>query len=54
MGSFLDSEEFSLLYEAVKGRNLEMGVIFGGFYGLHRSEVLGFRWQSVDFKVFFC
>ena len=50
VGSFLDSEEFSLLYEAVKGTNLEMGVIFGGFYGLRRSEVIGLKWSAIDYQ----
>lgn len=50
VGSFLDSEEFTRLYEAVKGTSLEMGVIFGGFYGLRRSEVLGLKWSAIDFQ----
>ena len=26
-----------------------MPVIFGGFYGLRRSEIVGLRWSAVDF-----
>ena len=37
------------LFEIVKGHKLELGVIFGAFYGLRRSEIVGLRWQSIDF-----
>ena len=38
------------LFEAVKGHKLVLGVIFGAFYGLRRSETIGLRWQSINFE----
>jgi len=35
--------------EAVKGTFLELAVMLG-FYGLRRSEVVGLRWDAVDFE----
>jgi len=49
IGSFLDSEEFARLYEGSVGTRLECAVIFGGIYGLRRSEVVGLRWSAIDF-----
>jgi integrase len=28
---------------------LELAVIIGAFYGLRRSEIIGLRWESIDF-----
>jgi integrase len=49
-GKFLKQSETLELFEAVKGHKLELGVIFGAFYGLRRSEVVGLRWESIDFE----
>ena len=38
------------LFEAVKGHRLELGVIIGAFYGLRRSEIVGLRWESINFE----
>lgn len=32
-----------------KNTKLELPVIFGGFYGLRRSEIVGLRWSAIDF-----
>jgi integrase len=48
-GSFYDTEEMKLLLEAVKGTRLETPVMLAAFYGLRRSEVLGLKWDAVDF-----
>ena len=50
VGKFLKQSETVELFEAVKGHRLELGVIFGAFYGLRRSEVVGRRWESVNFE----
>jgi integrase len=39
-----------MLFEVVKDHKLELGVIFGAFYGLRRSEIVGMRWESIDFE----
>jgi len=50
VGKFLKQTETVALFEAVKGHRLELGVIFGAFYGLRRSEIVGLRWESIDFE----
>jgi integrase len=50
VGKFLKQSETVKLFEAVKGHKLELGVIFGAFYGLRRSELVGLRWESIDFE----
>jgi len=49
VGKFLKQYEAVALFEAVKGHRLELGVILGAFYGLRRAEVVGLRWESIDF-----
>jgi len=49
-GKFLKQSETVDLFEAVKGHKLELGVIFGAFYGLRRSELVGLRWESINFE----
>ena len=50
VGKFLKQSETVKLFEAVKDHKLELGVIFGAFYGLRRSEVIGLRWESINFE----
>jgi len=47
--SFYNSDEMFKILEAVKGTNLELAVMLG-FYGLRRSEVVGLKWDAVDFE----
>ena len=42
--------ELDALFRAVKGTNLELGVILAAFYGLRRSEVCGLKWSAIDFE----
>lgn len=50
VGSFYDAEEMNKLFEAAKGSKLELPILFGAFYGLRRSEVIGLKWEAVDFE----
>lgn len=50
VGSFYDSDEVEMLFVAAKGTHLEIPVFLGAFYGLRRSEVLGLRWDAIDFQ----
>ena len=50
VGKFLKQTEVVELFEAVKGHRLELGVILGAFYGLRRAEIVGLRWESIDFE----
>lgn len=50
VGKFLKESEVVELFEAVKGHKLELGVILGAFYGLRRGEIVGLRWESINFE----
>ena len=50
IGSFYDAEEVNKLFEVSKGTKLEFPILFGAFYGLRRSEVLGLKWDAIDFE----
>lgn len=47
---FLKQSEVVALFDAVRGDKLELGVILGAYYGLRRSEVVGLRWESINFE----
>lgn len=47
---FLDAAELERLFEIVKGTKLELPVLTAAFYGLRRGEVLGLKWDAVDFE----
>lgn len=47
--SFYDSAEINRLFELVKGTRLELPVMLAAFYGLRRSEVVGLKWDAIDF-----
>ena len=49
-GKFLKESETVELVNTVKGHKLELGVLFGAFYGLRRSELVGLRWESINFE----
>lgn len=48
--SFYDAEEVNKLFEVSRGTKLEYPILFGAFYGLRRSEVLGLKWDAIDFE----
>lgn len=50
VGSFYNSDELNELFAATKGTKLEIPVLFGAFYGLRRSEVVGLKWGAIDFE----
>lgn len=50
VGSFYDAEEVKKLFAASKGTILEIPIMLGAFYGLRRSEVVGLKWDAVDFE----
>ena len=47
---FLDAEELQKVFEALKGSKLELPVLVAAFYGLRRGEVVGLRWDAIDFE----
>ena len=48
-GSFYSISELEELFDAIKGDPCEFPVLMAAFYGLRRSEIMGLRWQSIDF-----
>lgn len=50
IGSFANRDEIAKIFEAYKDHPHEIGIYLACYYGLRRSEVLGLRWQSIDFK----
>lgn len=49
VGSFYSVAELEWLFQAVKGDPVEFPVLMAAFYGLRRSEIMGLRWQAIDF-----
>ena len=49
VGKVLSDKELCDLFMAVKDTKLLIPVLFGGFYGLRRSEIVGLRWSAFDF-----
>ena len=48
--NFYDADEINQLFEISKGTKLEIPILFGAFYGLRRSEVVGLKWDAIDFE----
>ena len=47
---FLDAKQLAEVFAALKGTKLELPVMTAAFYGLRRGEVLGLKWDAVDFE----
>lgn len=50
IGSFYSQGELSRLFEATADDAMSLVIQLTAYYGLRRSEVLGLRWSSIDFK----
>lgn len=50
MPTFYDAEAMQKLFAAVKGHRLELVILVAAFYGLRRGEVLGLKWDAIDFE----
>jgi len=48
-GSILKIEKLEKLLECVKGTIIENAVTLTAYYGFRRGEILGLRWQDIDF-----
>ncbi len=48
--SFYNSDELNELFEAFHGDKLELVVNIAAYYGLRRCEILGLKWEAIDFK----
>ncbi len=49
-GSIYNEKELEQLFQGAKDDPIELGVILAAFYGLRRSEVVGLRWDAIDFE----
>ena len=47
---FLSAEEMQKKFEALRGTKLELPVLVAAFYGFRRGEVLGLKWDAIDFE----
>ena len=47
--SFYNTQEVMLLFEAAKKDQLFIVILITAYYGLRRSEVLGIKWNAIDF-----
>ena len=43
-------EEMLALFKVIEGDPLELAIKIAAYYGLRRSEVLGLKWEAVNFK----
>lgn len=47
--SFYTIDELNKLFTVIKETQIETPVLFAAYYGLRRSEILGLKWESIDF-----
>ncbi|MDL2327645.1 site-specific integrase [Ruminococcaceae bacterium OttesenSCG-928-A11] len=50
VGKCYTEEQTKKLIAAVKDTNIETAILFAVSYGLRRSEVLGIKWDAIDFN----
>lgn len=50
LADYYTSDEVELLFERIEGHPLELAIRMGAFYGLRRAEILGLKWNAIDFK----
>ena len=46
---FYNEQELGLLFNAFRGDRMEIVVLIAAYYGLRRSEIIGLRWDAIDF-----
>ena len=47
---FLSAEEMQKMFKSLRGTKLELPVLVAAFYGFRRGEVLGLKWDAIDFE----
>jgi len=48
-GTFCNAGEIQALYNVIKGQDIELIVKMALFYGMRRGEIIGLRWNAIDF-----
>ena len=46
---FYNEQELGLLFNAFRGDRMEIVVLIAAYYRLRRSEIIGLRWDAIDF-----
>jgi len=49
VGKFYDIDEVNTLLRVVRGKRIELPVMLAAFYGLRRGEIVGIKWDAIDF-----
>ena len=47
---FRDANEMQKIFAVVKGHKIELPVLVAAFYGMRRGEVMGLKWDAIDFE----
>ncbi|HPY84592.1 MAG TPA: site-specific integrase [Ruminococcus flavefaciens] len=47
--TFYNSKELERLFSVFRGDRMEVVVLIAAYYGLRRSEIIGLRWDAIDF-----
>jgi len=50
VGNIYDDGELEVLFAVMRNKPIELAVILGAFYGLRRSEIVGLKWDAIDFE----
>ena len=50
IGSFYDKKEINTLFDIIQGHPLEVAIKLAAFYGLRREEIIGLKWNAIDFE----
>jgi integrase len=50
VGSFYTQEELQRLVDEVRGSKLEVPVMLASWFGLRRGEIIGIRWDAINFE----
>jgi len=45
-----NADDNALLFQHISGHSLELPIKLAAFYGLRRSEILGLKWDAIDFN----
>lgn len=50
VASYYNTEELDTLFKVSKDDPMELAIILAAFYGLRRSEVVGLKWNAINFE----
>lgn len=48
--TFYNKDELQLLFSIIKDTNIKIPILTGAFYGFRREEILGLKWDAIDFE----